>query len=122
MPFVNEPIMTLHGADEWMLKNDLIYYDGGQKIQIEAGFIHDLASVPRVLNIFFRKHGKHSKAAIVHDYLYENKGLVSQFKRYTRAESDEIFFKAMLECGVSKFTAWCMWAGVRAGGYFAWKS
>jgi hypothetical protein len=114
--------MTMHKDDKWMLKNDFIYYDGGQKIEIKAGFVHDLASVPRILNIFFRKHGNHSKAAIVHDYLYENQGLVSQFKRYTRAQSDEIFYQAMLECGVNKFKAWLMWAGVRSGGYFAWKS
>ena len=122
MPFVNEPIMKFYSDSEWMLTNDFIYYHGKQKIEIPAGFTHDLASVPRPLNVFFRKHGKHSKAAIVHDYLYANQGLVSQFKRYTRAESDDIFYQAMLESGVSKFKAWCMWCAVRAGGYFAWKN
>ena len=122
MPFVNEPIMRFYQDDQWILDNDFIYYHGGQKIEVPAGFTHDLASVPVPLNVFFRKHGKHSKAAIVHDYLYENQGLVSQYKRYTRSESDEIFYQAMLESDVSKFKAWCMWAAVRAGGYFAWKN
>ena len=122
MPFLNDPIMKIHGSDKWILVNDFIYYDVGQKIEIKSGFIHDLASVPVPLNLIFRKHGDHSKAAIVHDYLYSNQGLVSQFKRYTRAESDEIFHKAMLESGVNKVKAWFMWAGVRSGGYFAWKN
>lgn len=122
MPFLNEPIMKMFEADQWELTNDFIYYDGAQKIEIKAGFVHDLASVPVPLNLIFRKHGDHSKAAIVHDYLYSNQGLVSAYKRYTRAESDEIFYKAMLESGVNKFKAWLMWAGVRSGGFIAWKN
>lgn len=39
-------------------------------IIVSAGFVHDRASVPPIFRSLMSTHGRHGKAAIVHDYLY----------------------------------------------------
>ena len=52
-------------------------------------------------------------AAVVHDWLYTT-------HEVSRAVADAVFHEAALECGVSGWQAWLMWAGVRLGGGDAW--
>lgn len=81
---------------------------------IPAGFSTDFASVPRPLWVWAAPHGKHSLAALVHDYLYA-------VRQFTRRQSDEIFYRLLREVGVRASKAWAMWAGVRVGGWKRWK-
>ncbi|MGT3245452.1 DUF1353 domain-containing protein, partial [Yersinia enterocolitica] len=41
-------------------------------IKVPTGYVTDLASVPRVFWALFPPHGRYAKAAIIHDYLYDN--------------------------------------------------
>ncbi|MFV2733470.1 DUF1353 domain-containing protein, partial [Escherichia coli] len=41
-------------------------------IAVPAGYVTDLASVPRILWSVFPPHGRYAKAAIIHDWLYDN--------------------------------------------------
>lgn len=52
---------------------------GQLRITVPAGFVTDLATVPRVLWPLMAPYGKHQLAAIVHDYLYQCVGDVSRF-------------------------------------------
>lgn len=82
---------------------------------IPVGFVTDFASVPRSLWNILPPIGKHNRAALLHDYLYtENIG--------SRKKADELFLAVMIEDGVSVFTAWIMYLGVRIGGSKAWRN
>lgn len=65
-------------------------------ISVPAGYVTDLASVPRILWAIFPPHGRYAKAAIIHDWMYDN-GL------RTKREADRIFLDAMK---VLKVPAW----------------
>lgn len=44
----------------------------GEKFIIEAGYISNFASVPRVFWSIIPPHGRSANASIVHDYMYEH--------------------------------------------------
>lgn len=96
-------------SNEWILESDLIWDD----ITIPAGFITDLASIPRIAQSIIPVNGKHRSAAILHDYLY-----VIQDR--SRGEADELFLNAMESSGVGWLQRRIMHAAVRVGGWMPW--
>lgn len=82
----------------------LTYY-----VCVPAGYITDLASVPRVLWNVFPPHGKYAKAAIVHDYLYSN-------AIGSKLWADKVFLEAMAVLGVPRWRRWIMYFAVRLFG------
>lgn len=115
--------MKPYAANKWRMVEDFDYVTpGGDFIRIPHGFIHDLASIPRGLNLLFRKHGNHTRAAILHDWCYYMQGQVTAKIKLTRLESDELFLLAMKECGVGYLKRHMMYYAVRLGGYFAWSN
>ena len=80
-------------------------------IQIPAGFVTDLASLPRVVTLFNPKLSRHLQPAIVHDYCYRTATL-----RITQEDADQIFVEGMEACGVGGFRRSYMYAGVRLRG------
>ncbi|EGM7790980.1 TPA: DUF1353 domain-containing protein [Escherichia coli] len=87
----------------WLTDNqdDVIY--------VPEGYVTDLASVPRLLWALFPPHGRYAKAAIIHDWLYDN-------ALRTKAEADRIFLDAMTVLGVSRWRRWLMYVAVRLFG------
>jgi len=90
----------------------------GELFPVPEGFRTDLASVPRWLAGFvrmtFRGPIQTAWAAILHDALYAS-GIE------TRARADELFWEALRATGESPMGARILWAGVRAGGWKAWR-
>ena len=82
--------------------------------EVPEGFITDFASVPRSLWNVLPPLGRHNEAALLHDWLYDN-------RIGTRAEADKIFLNVMLQCNVKYHTALIMWLGVRLGGGKWWR-
>lgn len=121
MPFYSELIVKPANHDEWELVEPLDYYSLHHKmaIAVPAGFVMDLASIPRLLTPLFPTHGKYTRAAVVHDWLYANKGII-QGRELSRKECDCIFEDAMTELGVGWLKRKTMYAAVRAGGWMAW--
>lgn len=107
-------VVRVHGEGNWVLDSSLVYEtSAGEYITIPAGFITDLASIPRIFHSLIPVNGKHRQAAVVHDYLY-----VIQDR--PREQVDAIFLEAMEVAGVRFTQRWAMYLAVRAGGGFPW--
>ncbi len=66
-----------------------------------------------LLAILITPYGKQSKAAVLHDYLY-------QTHQVSRAMADLIFKEAMIVAGTPYWKAYLMHRGVRIGGWLSW--
>lgn len=81
----------------------------GQLFTVPAGFVTDLASVPRYPVVYWLCGGRANKPAVLHDWLYSTCCI-------SRAESDLMFLEAMEDVGVPLLYRRLMYAGVRLGG------
>jgi hypothetical protein len=99
----------------FMLVNPMFYKikRTGQMIAVPAGFVTDFASVPWYARWRISVLGKHSIAAIVHDYLYWE-------QRCTREEADAILREAMDEYGSSWADQTIVYQAVKYGAQSAW--
>lgn len=115
--FLSDPeLRVVPQSGEWRLAHRLVYVpQRGKPIAIPAGFVTDLASIPRILQGLIPVNGKHRAAAILHDYLY-----VTQ--RVKRAKADALFLEAMKASGVSFIQSHLMYAAVRVAGGLVWSS
>ncbi len=85
-----------------------------REIIIPMGFKTDWASSP--LGIIFKRRGRHSVAALVHDYFYR------QRKHQTsRAEADQIFLDIMERSAVNLIIRRIYYYAVRACGWKFWR-
>lgn len=87
-------------------------------IRVLMGFVTDFASIPWGLRNIFSPTGKYGKAAVIHDKLYQE-GRVGT-RAISRAEADAIFNEGMEVLPVRRITRWCLYYGIRAGGWLAW--
>ena len=101
---------------------------GNLKVSIPIGFRTDFASVPRFFWRVIPPIGLYGKAAVVHDYLCENKHAWqidnqgnSVCYMVSRKEADKIFRDAMQVLGVGKIKRNIMFLGVRLYSIFTFK-
>ena len=87
--------------------------DDKDNIQVPAGFVSDLASLPWFVRPLLRKLGRHQRGAVLHDWLYRN-------KINGKAWSDEQFRLAMIEDNVVYWRRKVIMAGLAAGGWVGW--
>lgn len=78
---------------------------------VPVGYVTDYASTPRMLWPIFPPFGDHSRAAIVHDYLYSVEGGCSRFL------ADAIFRETMFALGVPLWRRMTMYYAVRLFGW-----
>ena len=90
--------------------------------KVPVGFITDFASVPRLLWNVLPPTGKYGKAAVIHDYLYQTRGLSSLPGRalVSRADADNVLMEGMTVLGVRWSQRWAVYSGIRLGGWAAW--
>lgn len=86
----------------------------GVSITVPAGFVHDNASVPALLQSLLPSHGTYGKAAVVHDYLYWS-------QTCTRLQADNLLMVAMKESDVPPASRTAVYRGVRLGGGSAYR-
>jgi len=120
------------GRSLWGLQRPLTYRPGddpGEEITVPAGFVTDLASIPRWAWVLLPPDGPWVKAAIIHDFLYATGGDgvwkrhspgITRAEPYTRAEADKILRQAMHNRGVDVVRRNIIWAAVRVGGWAGW--
>jgi len=109
--------VTPLGARRWRLNKSFEYQVGRSYcnyiIVVPEGFTTDFASVPRIFWAFIAPWGRHTYAAVVHDYLYWVQSL-------PRFMADRIFLMGMRDSGVPFLQRWIMWGCVRVFGWIAW--
>lgn len=116
----------------WKLTSPFDYHLGSPTgldfVRIPAGFLTDFASVPRFFWRIFPPTGQYGKAAVVHDWLYQNRVVIVEWpdghkttRLVERSEADGVLYEAMGVLGVDRFTRWGIYAGVRVGGWVAWR-
>ena len=82
----------------------------GETITIPAGFVSDLASIPRPLWTVFPPDGSYSQAAVLHDWLCKKKGKVE--RNYNYKQVSKIFLESLNVLDVSLLTRQAMYYGV----------
>ncbi len=89
----------------------------GLIVTVPAGTETDFASVPRFFWRLVPPTGKHGKAAVLHDYLYQKQS------GFTKLLADAIFLEAMTVLGVPWWRRWSMFLAVRffGKGAYRWK-
>lgn len=73
--FTTPAILEMLDHFLWRVYEPFEFYlsdDNSDVIEVPAGFVTDLASVPRIFWTLLPPDGKYAKAAIIHDYLYDN--------------------------------------------------
>ncbi len=107
--FTTPAILEMLGHFLWRVHEPFAFYlsdDESDVIEVPAGFITDLATIPRIFWILLPPDGKYAKAAIIHDYLYDN-------ALRTKKEADLIFLDGMEVLGVPKWKRTIMYWAVR---------
>jgi len=102
---------------QWRLLAPLRYQSRvlGALIEVPTGFLSDLASVPRLPLAYLLAGDTAHEAAVVHDWLYQNR--IS-----TRAQADAVLDEAMAVTGEPRWRRRLMWSAVRTGGWWAWRT
>ena len=105
------------GAEFWTVDEPFVFDSPalGVTITVPRGFLTDLASVPRLPVIYLLTGATGDEPAVIHDFLYTTKPC-------TRAQADAVFYEAAIACGMPRWRAWLMWAGIRAGGASHWSA
>jgi hypothetical protein len=96
------------------LQEDLELWFGNYRIIVPKDFQTDFASVPRLFWSIIPPMGKHTIAAVVHDYLYHT-------AEVSRKKADQIFYWLMRYYGVGKLRALVMYYMVRIFGKRAYR-
>lgn len=112
------PLRMLDDGQHFELGEDITVNIGSPtcplNVEIPAGYITDLASIPPEVGIFgFEKLGRHSYAAIVHDWLYDRQA------GYELANA--ALYSMLKQLGVSNFTAAIFAFCVQSGGKSRYK-
>jgi hypothetical protein len=107
-------------------------HEGNDRVVVPVGFRTDFASIPPPFRNLFSQIGPWTKAAVVHDYLY-NGGWVMQFMEDpesdalyevhhdpSRAESDSIFLEGMKVLKVAWWKRYPIYLAVRVFGWLAY--
>lgn len=105
-------------AGEWVTITAMLYASilVNMVIEVPKGFKTDLASIPRLFQWLISVNGLHRAAAILHDYLYQEKP-----DWCTRALADQIFLEAMKVAGETWWRRRAMYTAVRLGGWLYWR-
>lgn len=99
-----------HGTHAlWTLLTPLEYYSAllDERIEVPAGFVTDLASVPRLIVAYSIFGGHASWEAVVHDYLYRTRLDLSE------RLCDDVFLEAMISDGEPAWRRQLMYRAVR---------
>jgi Protein of unknown function (DUF1353) len=86
-----------------------------EPVNVPAGFVTDLTSIPRLFWQILRPEGRYAYASVVHDYLYWE-------QNRTREEADLILKIAMEDSMVDPATVETIYQAVRIAGQAAWDS
>ena len=114
--FFDDIVVKHTDADVWHLFFEVRCESrAGEVFYIPAGFETDFASIPRPIWHILPPAGKWAKAAILHDWLYDQ-------RIFPRKKCDDLFLEALLDTGVPKWLSHIMYRAVRAFGESVYRS
>jgi hypothetical protein len=89
--FLPDPLITDNIDGVKVLYQDFRYLAAsGYEIKVPAGYKTDFASIPRPLWWWISPHGKYERAAVIHDYICSEYGIIGEL-RFTSADAAHIF-------------------------------
>jgi hypothetical protein len=115
VPFTGDVVVReLPDADgsRWQLVEPITYAGRDETFEVPAGFTTDFASVPQALTWLVPRYGRYTKAAILHDFLWQR----CREGRFAWVDADGILRRAMRELDVPFLRRWLMWGAVRLAG------
>jgi hypothetical protein len=105
----------------WVTTSPWPYLIDEGPLTVPAGFVCDLASVPRILTVLLPRERLGLAGPILHDAVYRGTVGRGPHITLTRRRADQLFHVLMRCDGVSRLTAHIAWAAVRAFGWLAWR-
>lgn len=125
-PLPRARLEKLGAGDNWLLLETIRVVVNGITITIPAGFVTDLASVPKWLHWLVDEDELGDIAPILHDWLYRHGGrlppeLASRYRIWTKAEADQLLETIAIMDGAKPWKARVAWVGVKVGGVRSWK-
>lgn len=106
-PIIVSPVEG--SSNEWTLIASIRYKTSFGQWRVPKDFVTDFASIPKFLWSLYPPHGQYTRAAIIHDYLYQDR-LVA------RKIADQVFKEQMKIDGVNWFTRNVFYIAVRTFG------
>jgi hypothetical protein len=102
--------LRVYDKNRWILLKEITaeIIPGVLTVTVPAGFVTDLASVPRIFWNIISPHGDHIRAAIIHDYMYAN--------QWPKDISDSCFLIVMQRDKVNMFKRMLMHRAVKRFG------
>lgn len=98
------------GVKWYALKEDYFFTCANKEFVIPAGFVTNLASIPKNLQFMFKPNNKkYLMASVCHDFLYE-------LNNISRLECDKCYFSLMESNGANLITRLLFFIGVRLFG------
>ena len=112
------PLLAFGDDHDWIVLKPIVYIigDTNDHIIVPAGFVTDLASIPKEFwgpPWYLTPTGQYGRAAIIHDYLYWT-------QKCTRGQADRLLVIAMKESGVKGFDEFAIYRGLKIGGKSGW--
>ena len=118
--FTSELKVLYVDGKHWILLSPFTYrvgsVDSDEVISVHAAFKTDFASIPHwAWPVMGHPAGKHGKAAVVHDYLYQHP------HGRSRRRCDQVFLEGLKVLGVGWLKRTVMYSAVRVGGRGPWR-
>lgn len=104
---LHRPLVRKVGIRQWQLMED---YHSPAGVVVPKGFITDGATIPKPLWAFMRPEGYLFEAAILHDYLYQD-------RKEIRVEADYHLYSVAVMYGCPKWKARAAYLAVRLFGW-----
>jgi hypothetical protein len=107
-----DPVYFLLKPITWQPNSDQV--GKFEAVEVPAGFVSDLASIPPIFYTALRPDGEYAYAAIIHDFLYWT-------QTRPRKTADQVFRLAMADFEVSNTTISAIYQAVRRFGGRPWE-
>ena len=119
--FDHQPLIEVAGGNhrivrgKAVLQGEVVWFDVETETEIVVPdrFVTDLASLPWWVGFLLKKLGSHQRAAVLHDWLYQN-------RLGTKEWADRQFKRAMEYDNVETWRINLIMAGLKAGGWVSW--
>ena len=109
------------GGKHVRLNDELAHFCSYGNVMVPAGFVSDLASIPRVFWRIAPPWDAHCVAAVVHDFIYVTGHCGGATQRpFTRKQADLLFLHMMEQAGVGWAKRHAMYRAVRMFGRGVW--